>query len=204
MIRLGAQMIRLAQSSDATALADIYRPAVVVGDSATGATQKFDGPYFVMQWILRQPRIAVLPTTGGTKRYRFNVVPRDFIIRAIDVLSAKSESRGKVYQLADPDPMTIDDTIKTIAAATQHKIVRIYLPRFVAKGALHYVPGVYRLMRIPPAAVDYFNHPTSYDTTNARIDLASSNVEVPRLRDYIENLVSFVRAHPEVGTSAMA
>ena len=29
--------------------ATIYRPSVVVGDSATGATQKFDGPYFVMQ-----------------------------------------------------------------------------------------------------------------------------------------------------------
>jgi len=181
----------------------IYRPSVVVGDSATGATQKFDGPYFVMQWVLRQPRVAVLPTTGGTKRYRFNVVPRDFIIEAIDTLSAKRESLGKVYQLADPDPMTIDETIKTIASATQHTIVRVFLPRFAAKLALQYVPGVYRLMRIPPAAVDYFNHPTSYDTTNARADLAVEGIAVPRLRDYVENLVSFVRAHPEIGSAAM-
>jgi nucleoside-diphosphate-sugar epimerase len=184
--------------------ATIYRPAVVVGDSATGATQKFDGPYFVMQWILRQPRIAFLPTTGGTKRYRFNVVPRDFIIHALDVLSAKPESHDKTYQLADPDPMTIDETIKTIAAATEHTIIRVPLTRFVAKAALQYVPGVYPLMRIPAAAVDYFNHPTAYDTTNARADLAASGVEVPRLRDYIANLVSFVRAHPEIGSSPMA
>ena len=179
--------------------ATIYRPSVVVGDSATGATQKFDGPYFVMQWILRQPKIAILPTTGGTKRYRFNVVPRDFIIRAIDVLSADARSSGKVYQLADPDPMTIDETIRTISAATNHKIVRVRLTRGIAKAALQYVPGVYRLMRIPPAAVDYFNHPTSYDTTNAR----ESGIEVPRLRDYIDNLVRFVRAHPEIGSAAM-
>ncbi|HEX5829977.1 MAG TPA: SDR family oxidoreductase, partial [Gemmatimonadaceae bacterium] len=39
--------------------ATIYRPAVVVGDSATGATQKYDGPYYVLQWLLRQPRLAV-------------------------------------------------------------------------------------------------------------------------------------------------
>jgi len=180
--------------------ATIYRPSVVVGDSATGATQKFDGPYFVMQWILRQPRIAVLPTTGGTKRYRFNVVPRDFIVRAIDVLSAKAESRGKVYQLADPDPMTIDETIATIAAATEHRVLRVPLTRSIAKAALQYVPGVYRLMRIPPAAVDYFNHPTSYDTTNARADLG---IAVPRLRDYIGNLVKFAREHPEIGSGAM-
>jgi nucleoside-diphosphate-sugar epimerase len=184
--------------------ATIYRPSVVVGDSATGVTQKFDGPYFVMQWILRQPRVAFLPTTGGTKRYRFNVVPRDFIIHAIDVLSAKGESRDKTYQLADPEPMTIDETIRTIAAATEHRIVRVPLTRFIAKSALRYVPGMYRLMRIPAAAVDYFNHPTSYDTTNARADLAASGVEVPRLRDYIANLVSFVRAHPEIGSSPMA
>jgi len=180
--------------------ATIYRPSVVVGDSATGATQKFDGPYFVMQWILRQPRIAILPTTGGTKRYRFNVVPRDFIVRAIDVLSAKAESRGKVYQLADPDPMTIDETIATIAAATEHRVLRVPLTRSIAKAALQYVPGVYRLMRIPPAAVDYFNHPTSYDTTNARADLG---IAVPRLRDYIGNLVKFAREHPEIGSGAM-
>ncbi|HKR66235.1 MAG TPA: SDR family oxidoreductase, partial [Thermoanaerobaculia bacterium] len=61
----------------------IYRPSVVVGDSATGATQKFDGPYFVMQWLMRQPRLALLPVVGDPKRYRFNVVPRDFVIRAI-------------------------------------------------------------------------------------------------------------------------
>ena len=36
--------------------ATIYRPSIVVGDSHTGETQKFDGPYFVMQWLLRQPK----------------------------------------------------------------------------------------------------------------------------------------------------
>jgi nucleoside-diphosphate-sugar epimerase len=183
--------------------ATIYRPSVVVGDSTTGATQKFDGPYFIMQWILRQPRIALVPTTGGTKRYRFNVVPRDFIIPAIDYLSAIPQSRGKVYQLAHPDPMTIDETIRTIAAATQHIVVRVPLTRGIAKFALRHIPGVYELMRIPAAAVDYFNHPTSYDTTNTRNDLAESGIAVPRLRDYIGNLVSFVRAHPEIGSGAM-
>ena len=82
----------------------IYRPSVVVGDSKTGVTQKFDGPYFVIRWILRQPRIAFLPVVGRPKKHRFNVVPRDFIIDAIDFLT----ERGKAhcYQLADPEPLT--------------------------------------------------------------------------------------------------
>src|SRR5512140_3801153 len=34
--------------------ATIYRPAIAAGDSATGVTQKYDGPYFIIQWLLRQ------------------------------------------------------------------------------------------------------------------------------------------------------
>src|SRR5690606_11041620 len=39
--------------------ATIYRPSVVGGASATGATQKYDGPYFILRWLLKQGRIAV-------------------------------------------------------------------------------------------------------------------------------------------------
>jgi nucleoside-diphosphate-sugar epimerase len=181
----------------------IYRPSVVVGDSRTGATQKFDGPYFVIQWLMRQPKIAVLPVVGRPSRYTFNVVPRDFVIPAIEYLSALPQSVGKTYALADPDPMTVDETIHCIAAATNRTIVRIPLTKGIAKGALQYVPGLYRLMRIPPAAVDYFVHPAHYDTTNATTDLAGSGIEAPRFREYAPRLVDFVRAHPEIGSAAM-
>ncbi len=182
--------------------ATIYRPAITVGDSVTGATQKYDGPYFVIQWILRQPRLAVLPMVIGSKRLHLNVVPRDFIIDAFDRLSAMPQSLGKVYQLADPDPMTIEESVNAIAEATGRTVMRIPLPLAVAKGAVRYVPGVYQLMRIPAEAIDYFVHPTEYDTTNAQHDLGS--MRIPRLRDYLPRLVEFARAHPEIGSAAMA
>jgi nucleoside-diphosphate-sugar epimerase len=195
--------VKVQEAMGAGLPATIYRPSVVVGDSHTGATQKFDGPYFVMQWLLRQPRVAVLPVVGNPANYRFNVVPRDFVIAALDVLSAKKESRNKVYQLADPQPLTVDETIDAIATATGRKVVRIPLPKAVAKGALQYVPGVYRLMRIPAPAVDYFVHPTTYGTANVTADLAGTGISAPRLRDYLPRLVEFVRAHPEIGSKAM-
>ncbi len=179
----------------------IYRPSIVVGDSQTGATQKFDGPYFVIQWILRQPRVAFLPVVGRPSKHHFNVVPRDFIIEAIDLLSTKN---GMYYQLADPNPLTVDEIIDIIAHSTGHTIIRIPLPTAVAKITIDHVPGAYRLMRIPSPAVDYFTHPTTYDTTNAQRDLAGSGVAVPRFSDYAPRLVAFVRDHPEVGSAAMA
>lgn len=182
----------------------IYRPSVVVGDSRTGATQKFDGPYFVMQWLLRQPKLAVLPVVGRPSRYHFNVVPRDFVIEAMDYLSARAETIGQTFALADPEPLTVDETINTIAAATGRKVLRVPLPFAVARGAIDYVPGVYRLMRIPSAAVNYFIHPTEYDTTNTTCALAGSGITTPHLPDYAPRMVEFVRAHPEIGSAAMA
>ena len=181
----------------------IYRPSVVVGDSVTGATQKFDGPYFVMQWLMRQPRIAVLPVVGHPKNYRFNVVPRDFIVNAIEHLIVHPEASGRTYQLADPEPLTVDGTISAIARATGRTVVRLPLPRKAAKFAIDHLPGVGKIMRIPSAAVDYFVQPTAYDTTNARAALEPAGISVPRFADYLPRLVEFARAHPEIGSAAM-
>jgi len=183
--------------------ATIYRPSVVVGDSATGATQKFDGPYFVMQWLLRQPKLAMLPVVGRPSCYTFNVVPRDFVIAALDALMARRDGAGVTYAVADPRPLTVDETIDTIAEATGRTVIRVPLTKSLAKGALRYVPGVYRLMRIPPAAVDYFVHPTTYDTTNTLAALAGTGIAAPPLRTYAAKLVEFAGAHPEIGSAAM-
>lgn len=184
-------------------LITVYRPSVVVGDSTTGATQKFDGPYFVMQWLMRQPRLAVLPVAGRPSRYTFNVVPRDFMIAAMTYLSGLKSNAGATYAIADPDPLTVDETINAMAEATNRKVLRIPMTLALAKGALRYVPGVYRLMRIPATAVDYFVHPTSYDTTRATADLEGSGIHPPKLRDYAPRLVEFARRHPEIGSAAM-
>lgn len=182
----------------------IYRPSVVVGDSVSGATQKFDGPYFVMRWLLRQPRIAVLPVVGDPRRYRFNVVPRDFVVKAIEHLIANPEKAGRTYQLADPEPLTVDETIRALSSATGRTILRLPLPRRLARFAIARVPGVRNVLRIPAEAVDYFVQPTAYDTTNARAALAPAGIGVPRFVAYLPRLVEFVMAHPEVGSLPMA
>jgi thioester reductase-like protein len=182
--------------------ATVYRPAITVGDSTTGATQKYDGPYFVIQWIIRQPRIAVMPTVG-TLRDVVNVVPRDFVVAAIDHLSALERSRGKTYQLADPAPLDVRQILDEVARATGRRIVKVPLTRGLAKTAIRRIPGVYRLLRIPADAIDYFVLPTRHDTRNALADLAGSGIACPPLPSYLDRLVAFVRAHPELGAGAM-
>jgi thioester reductase-like protein len=181
----------------------IYRPAVVAGDSSSGATQKYDGPYFVIQWIERQPRFAVLPVIGNPREYEFNVVPRDFVIDGIAWLSGREATTGKVYQLADPRAFTVDRIITTIAEATQRKVLRVPMPLGLARFAIDKVPGVYALMKIPSSAIPYFVHPTRYRTPQTTADLAGSGIEAPPFSAYAPRLVQFFRAHREVGSAAM-
>lgn len=182
--------------------ATIYRPAITVGDSRTGETQKADGPYFVIQWILRQPRLAVMPTVGDLT-CQVNVVPRDFVIGAIDALAGLPGSLGKTYQLADPRPLDVRSLLHHIGEVTGRRILRIPLPVALAKGALDHVPGVHALMRIPSAAIDYFVQPTRYDTRQAQNDLVGTEVRCPALPEYLPQLVRYLREHPELSAAAM-
>ncbi len=195
--------IEVRESMKAGMPVSIYRPAVVTGDSRTGETQKYDGPYYVIRWLLKQPTVAVLPVPGDPKRTRINLVPRDFVIDAIAALSEWKGAAGQCYQLADPDPPTIDDAITLMGKATGRVIVRVPMPLNVAKSAIEYVPGVYHLLGIPASAVDYFIHPTFYDTTHADRDLAALGIRCPKLADYMPHLVEFMRAHPDIESGAM-
>lgn len=181
----------------------VYRPAVVVGNSKTGATQKFDGPYFVIQWLLRQPHLAVMPVVGDPSMTRFNMVPSDFVVEAIAYLSAIEASRGRVYQLADPHPLTVEEILRSVEQLTGRHVLRVPLTKDAAKFLIDAVPGVYELMRIPSSAVDYFVHPTHYLTTQAQADLEGSGIAVPPFEAYADKLVSFMKQHPEITGKAM-
>ncbi|MCY2994615.1 MAG: SDR family oxidoreductase [Planctomycetota bacterium] len=183
--------------------ATIYRPAIVVGDSRTGATQKYDGPYYVIRWLLRQPFVAVLPVVGKPSATRVNLVPRDYVVDAMTCLSGLDTSVGKVYHLADPHPLTVSELIKLMGHATRRKIVRVPLPRVVAKFAIDRMPGVYWLMQIPSPAIDYFVHPTLYACASTLADLEGSGLKVPPLSSYVDRLVDFVRCHPDIGSRPM-
>ena len=181
----------------------IYRPAIVVGDSRTGATQKYDGPYYVMRWLLRQPLVALLPVVGDPATVRVNLVPSDFVVDAIAELSGREGSMGRVYQLADPNPLTVDELIRELGRATKRIVIRVPALREASKLAIDHLPGVYRLMQIPSSAIDYFVHPTHYTCDNTVADLAGTGVELPSLLGYLDRLVEFVKQHPEIGSEAM-
>lgn len=180
----------------------IYRPAIVVGDSQTGATQKYDGAYYFLQLLARQRRIAFIPTVGHL-RYEFNVVPRDYVIDALTYLSGLEVSVNQVYHLSDPGAPTVDGLLKIFAQATGRRVVRIPTTKWLAKNTVKYVPGAQKLLKVEPEGIDYYLHPTLYTCENTLRDLKGSGIACPPLALYADKLVAFYQAHPEITPAAM-
>ena len=185
--------------------ATIYRPSVVVGDSRTGATQKYDGIYYMLRLLLRQPkRLAVVPKVGDPKQYEMNVVPSDFVVDAMNFLSLQPGSVGNVYQLCDPNPPNLDQMWVILANAVQREIIRLPLSGNMLKWSLEKFWPIKTYMKIEPATVDYVtNHSTHYTCENTLRDLAGTGIACPPLESYVENLVAFMQAHPDISPQAM-
>ena len=191
-------------AGDAGLPTSVYRPAVVVGDSVTGATQKYDGPYFLLRWLLRQPRWAIAPVVGDPTMARFTMVPSDFVVDAMTYLSGLAGPPGVTYALADPRPLTVDELLDALAAGVGRRCLRVHLPRRATRAALRALPPLARLTGFPAEAVDYFVHPTHYDTTNTDRDLAGSGIACPPVAAYLPRLIEFARAHPDADLGAMS
>ena len=184
--------------------ATIYRPGIVVGDSATGETQKFDGPYFLAEFLDRQiGPVAVVPKVGDPDLVRVCLVPRDFVVDAMDALSALEISQGRTYALTDPNPPTVREVVDAFSAHLGKRVMWVPLPLGPTHTLIDKVPGMETLIGLPAEAVDYFASPTTYSTTNTTTDLAGTGVRCPHFLEYADRLLDFMRTHDEIGSKAM-
>jgi thioester reductase-like protein len=180
----------------------VYRPSIVVGDSRTGETGKFDGPYFTITAMEKLPSPGVFLKIGSG-RNPANVVPVDFVTEAIARLSVSPVSRGRTYHLADPQPLSVFEVGELFARELGKRFVYLPVPKGVAK-ALLAPRTIQRLLGMPVQTLDYFDHPCRYATTQATSDLEAMGIRCPPLPSYVGRIVEFYRAHQSgVRRSAM-
>src|SRR4051795_11218769 len=73
----------------------ILRPAIVVGDSQTGETEKFDGPYYILRVISRAGRAKQPTMQFGASDAPFNVVPVDYVVAAMTTAATLPDTAGE-------------------------------------------------------------------------------------------------------------
>jgi thioester reductase-like protein len=174
----------------------IHRPSVVCGDSRTGETAKYDGIYYLIQYLRMQPRLLSLFNIGNQK-VRLNLVPVDFVVEAISALASDERAVGATVQLADPDPLTTHDLFELIAQSIAGRGSFLTLPAKLVQTSLM-LPVSPPLTGLPRVGVPYFFIDQTYDTTRARELLDPHGVRCPPPGSYVGALVEFVARHPKL------
>jgi thioester reductase-like protein len=167
----------------------VYRPGIVVGDSRTGETGKFDGPYFILRFMERLPSPFVFALPGGG-RGTANLVPVDFVIEALARLAKSPHSLGQTYHLTDPEPLSPAEIAHLFARTLGKNFLFVPVPMAVAKAAFRPIHG---WLGMPLESLDYFDDPVRHDATLATRDLRKMGLSCPRLPDYVPALVRFYR-----------
>jgi thioester reductase-like protein len=175
----------------------IYRPAIVVGHSKTGETQKFDGPYYMLRTIsVAQQRHMPIPDFAAADT-PFNVVPVDFVVDALAVADDDPELVGETLHLVDPEPVSARDVFNTLSKAYAGKEPRYRVPPKLVETSLRSKTVRRAFAGAPPESIVYLSHPVRFDTRRADELLARHGLRCPRFDEYVGPLVRFFREHED-------
>jgi len=187
----------------------VYRPGIVVGNSETGEMDKIDGPYYFFKLIRRLrgtvPEWVPMPGIEGRE---INLVPVDFVARAMDHIAHVEGLDGRAFHLTDPNPKTAGEVIDIFARAAHAPQSSARLPAGlvdlaapVVKAAASLPPGEILTDRvlgdfgIPRSVLTYVNYPTQFDSRQAQAALAGTDIRVPPLEAYADKLWDYWERH---------
>jgi thioester reductase-like protein len=175
----------------------IYRPAIVVGDSQTGLTQKFDGPYYMLRAIGVSTKRGWPIAKYGRSAAPFNVVPVDFVVAGLMAGSKDDEAIGETFHLVDPEPISAGDVFTLLSELYANKKPSYTMPARPVALALKAKPVQKFFEGIPAESIQYLNHPVRYDARRAADLMARSGLRLPRFPEYAEGMVKFFREHED-------
>ena len=197
----------------------IYRPGLVIGSSETGEADRIDGPYYAFKLIQRlrnaiPPWVPLVGIEGG----EINVVPVDYVARAMDAIGHMEGLDGRTFHLTDPAARNLGEVTNEFCRAA-------HAPQFTLRvdsraGAM--LPKDMRAMvghwdvaqtlkrrllegvRIPEAALSYVSNRARFTCVTTQEVLRGTGVACPPLHTYAWKVWDHWERHldPEAPTEA--
>lgn len=171
----------------------IIRPGIVKGHSETGETIKFDGPYFMLNFLDTLKFLPFIPHLGRGEA-EFNVVPIDYIVKGTCHLAFSEKAEGKTLHLTDPSPITIREAYSIVTEILLQKAPKGSIPLTLAKSFLR-VPTARKWLKVERQALDYFTWKGSFDCSKARGILTEANIHCPSFKETADNMVKYYNQH---------
>ncbi len=211
--------------TEATVPWRVYRPAIVVGDSQTGAMDKVDGPYYFFPVLkrLRDTLPAWLPLVGADLGDT-NVVPVDYVAKAMDHLGHLPDRDGEAFHLVNPEPQSTVEMINTFCSAAGAPRFATPVDRnLTSAGPLGLVPRRFRAsaivnglvglgpvqalldqtvgrLGIPAEVLSHTGFRPVFDSRITEKALAGSGIAVPDLESYARTLWGYWEENLDTST----
>ncbi|MBI5496523.1 MAG: SDR family oxidoreductase [Deltaproteobacteria bacterium] len=170
----------------------VLRPSIVVGDSATGEMDRFDGIYQVGVLVVASPLYVPLPLPGDGVA-PLNMVPVDFVVNASLALSRDPRAVGRTFHVVDPNPLSSRAVYDLMAqkAGRRPRTLRISpgLTRLVTR-----IPWLDQLVPQGIQALHYLNQLAIYSSPNTLELLHGTGIMCPRFESYADKLMQYLRA----------
>lgn len=164
----------------------IYRPSIVIGHSRTGEIDRIDGPYYffrLLRMAAQLPRIlpVVSPQLGKT-----NMVPVDFVARALDHIAHRGTGDATTYHLVDPREQSVAEVFNLFADEAGAPHLLEVMPKQALDVSLR-VPGMgwaLRQVGIPMDVVEDSEFTCHFDSRHTAAALVGTDIKVPPLEAY--------------------
>ena len=186
----------------------VYRPAIVVGHSRTGAMDKVDGPYYFFPALARLTALPSWLPLLGPDLGDTNVVPVDYVAHAMDVLMHKRGLDGRAFHLVAPKPQPLLDVVNAFMRAAGAPTVTMPIDRRLVSPVTRLVEAATRIpgvtvatnvlldrLAVPPEVLPHMTFPSVFSADVTQRELAESDVRLGDLDDYAQVLWDYWEAH---------
>lgn len=195
----------------------VVRPSVVVGDSVSGAVDRFDGVYAMGILIVTSPLSVPLPLPGPGLA-PLHLVPVDYLTRVVCLLAVDERAVGKTFHVVDPNPLSGRQVYELVARKAGKKVAALpkawtssvalsvaaqrgsALISSLATSAGAFVGAVtgeggrrLESVKRSASAVELFDRFVIFNAANTAALVAGTDLVCPRFDTYVDALVRFVK-----------
>ncbi|GAX59289.1 hypothetical protein SCALIN_C01_0220 [Candidatus Scalindua japonica] len=182
----------------------IYRPGIIVGDSKTGATCRFDNLYLFVKVLFNIKNSFIKRKSGdlnnitirvpGDPDTLINLVPIDYVADAIVVILKKRESIGQIYHITNPNPPRLCELRDLVITLLKIKGMHVEIDRELEKQSLSAVEKLF--LRQTRSYYSYLFSRLRFDDCNTQDVLKSTGIICPVMTtELITVLIDYAVSH---------
>ena len=182
----------------------IYRPGIIVGDSKTGVTCKFDNLYLFVKVLFNiknsfikhksEDLNGVTIRVPGDPDALINLVPIDYVADAIVAILEKNESIDQIFHITNPNPPKLSELRDLVMPLLGIKDIQVKIDRELEQKRLSTVEKLF--LRQTRSYYSYLFSKLRFDDSNTQRILNGSGIICPAMtKELVAVLIDFAVSH---------